>query len=763
MVTFDRSAFVAKFREEADEHLAKLNEGIIELEERPDDAELLDELFRVAHTLKGASRMVGILDVSEISHRLEDMLAAMRAGRLKAGDDVTDAVFEALDAIVFLSDAAVRDEAVEFDVEGLCERLAQIAARGEEEEPRKKKPATGEGKTRKKTPPTEQPEVTPSGSQDAKVTAQVAARPAEVKTGAATIRVKTDQVDKLLNLVGEMVIAQIKAEERLTEVKGLVDMAGKTCDVWHELRPGLAEIAQAAGPSGDELGTHVTVIDEATERMRQGVKTVAGAYADDTTRVSTVVRDLQEEGMQMRMLPVSTVFDGFPRAVRDMAKQYGKKIKLQVAGADTLLDKKVLEEINDPLIHIIRNSVDHGIESPDERKAAGKPVEGTIEMAAAHEGDHIVITVGDDGRGIDPANVRAAAIHRGVLAEAEAEALTDRQAMFLVFETGFSTSPILTEMSGRGVGLDVAKKFVVEKLKGSVNLESQVGAGTKVILTVPLTLAIIRALMVRTSDQTFALPTTSVEQTLAITVDDISKIQDRQAVRLRRRTIPIVHLDELLGLPQAPLREDGKMCVAVLGVSGQRIGLVVDELAGEQQIVIKSLGSHLKRVQNVAGATILGAGEIVVILHVPDLMTAARSVGAVKRKAAPAPEVARAAGRILIVEDSFTTRELERSIFEASGYEVEVALDGMDALAKLESASFDAVITDVQMPRMGGFELTAKLKSDERFASLPVVIVTSLEREEEKRKGIEVGADAYVTKSVFNQDSLLEIVERLTR
>jgi len=782
MVNFDRTAFIAKFREEADEHLARLNEGIIELEGDPNDADLLDELFRVAHTLKGASKMVGVLDVSEVAHKLEDLLAAMRGGRIEAGGDVSDIFFEALDAIVFLADAAVRDEKADYDVEQLCSRLEAVATRGRTEETRD--PAAAETNSRAekakrgreaeapiepdKAPveakkPAKEPDQEAGGNGQGDESEEKSKPPGRKKdVSAGTIRVKTAQVDKLLNLVGEIVISQIKSEEHLDGLKHLLSFASHVTEEWSELRPGLAEIAAAAGAQGDELRTRIAALDEATGEMRLKTKGVVSMYLEDTTRGGTVVRELQEEGMQLRMLPVGTVFNAFPRAVRDMARDFNKDIKLEIVGADTELDKKVLEEISDPLVHVVRNSVDHGIESPKERRAAGKPAEGTIRLAASQEGDHIVVTVTDDGRGIDPDRVRRAAVNRGMLSQAEADSLSDREALFLVFTTGFTTSQIITEMSGRGVGLDVVKQYIVEKLKGAVNVESEVGKGTKVILTLPLTLAIIRALLVECSGQTFALPTTSVEETLAVPIDRVMKVQGRQAIRLRRRTVPIVRLDQVLHLSPGEVESSGNLKIVILGLSGQRMGLVVDEFAGEQQIVIKSLGSHLKRVRNVAGATILGAGNVVIILLVPDLIESGRTMAGSGGELAARP-VTRGPGRILLVEDSFTTRELERSIFEASGYEVDVAVDGAEALAKLESSRFDLVVTDVQMPRIDGFELTAKIRGDERFSRLPVVIVTSLEREEEKRKGIEVGADAYVTKSVFNQDTLLEIVERLTR
>jgi len=505
------------------------------------------------------------------------------------------------------------------------------------------------------------------------------------------------------------------------------------------------------------------LFDELMTDQRRTLMTLAKDYADDTSRVSMVVADLQEQAMELRMLPVSTVFNTFPRAMRDLARQYKKDVDLVIEGGDTELDKKVLEEINDPLIHIMRNAVDHGIEPAEDRIAAGKPAKGTIRMAARQEGDHIVIEVSDDGRGIDPDAVRAAAVRKGYISEAEVKAMSDREAKYLIFEKGFSTSAIITEISGRGVGMDVVREFIVEKLKGSLDVHSTLGEGTTFRLTIPLTLAIIRALMLRVGDRVFALPTASVEETLRVEPSEIIKVEGREVIRRQRRTVPLVPLSEILSVP-AHGHEGVKIPIATIGFSGHRMGFIVDALVGEQQIVIKTLGSHLRKVENVAGVTILGAGEVVPILNVPDLMDNARH-RAGQRVGGQVVEKERTGPlKILICEDSFTTRELERSIFEAAGYEVEVAMDGAQGLAKLkEGLEVDAVVSDVQMPNMTGFELTRAIKNDPSLEEIPVIIVTSLERDEEKAEGIEAGADAYITKSVFNQDTLLDTVERLIR
>lgn len=739
MVKFDRSAFVAKFREEADDHLQKLNEGVITLEGDPDNVELINEMLRSAHTLKGSSNMVGLTEISEVAHRMEDIMVAIRDGQMKFTPTLSDPLFEALDAIVHMADKAVAGEKSDYDVAGLVARLSEIAP--------------SEGETRQVPRRAEQPdaELAAAAEAEAEVVEKRVGKPT-----ATTIRVRTAQVDRILNLVGEMVIAQIKAEDRVLTVKSLAARTSELLDTWLALKAGLV-----SGESDDEE-EDLPAMDSLVHEIKDLARSLASDYAEDTARMSAVVGDLQAAGMQIRMLPAATVFNAFPRAVHDMARAFKKEIKLDVVGADTELDKKILEEINDPLVHIVRNSVDHGIESPEEREAAGKPRQGTIRLVACQEGDQIQIRVEDDGKGIDPAKVREAAIRKGYLSGAEARAITDREAQYLIFETGFSTSQIITEISGRGVGLDVVRQFISEKLKGNIEVDSQIGGGTKMILTLPLTLAIIRALMVKSGGQTFALPTTAVEETHKVDPADIKKVEGREAIWLRDRSVPLVRLDTILGVERTLRPADEELSVVIVAISGQRMGFVVDELVGEQQIVIKTLGNHLRQVNNIAGATILGAGDVVLILHVPDLVQSARTLSGMRVPGRQGAEKKEGRRRVLIAEDSFTTRELERSIFEASGYVVETATDGVQALAKARESDFDVVVTDVQMPNMDGFELTRQIRNDERLQSMPVVIVTSLERDEEKKEGIDAGADAYITKSVFNQDTLIDTVERLT-
>lgn len=795
MVEFDRSAFIGKFQEEAQDLLQRLNEGVITLEGDPDNRELIDQMMRDAHTIKGSSRMVGLIEISDVAHWLENIMVRVRDKEMPYTPEMSDSFFEALDAIVYLTDNSGVNVEAAIDLEGLKHRLSEIAATGlvaggapatsaaKSETPaeptnpkrRAKKPAQPKtesvaGPEREAEAASEHDNVADEGDEDhesdefevAPGQPKRVQREGELKSKVqATIRIRTSQVDNLLNLISEVVISQIKSEQRVTDIRLTQSRINETWQAWSRIKSTFAALAREE--LMDAIGDDVNAVDALMSDSRRELSEYVKDYSEDVSRTSVVITDLQEQGMRLRMLPANTIFQAFPRAVRDLAKQFRKDIELVVEGGDTELDKKVLEEINDPLVHIMRNAVDHGIEDPETRRVLGKPATGTVHLGARQEGDRIVIEISDDGAGIDPEKVRQSAIRKGYITEAEAKSISDREAQYMIFEAGFSTAAIITEISGRGVGMDVVREFVVEKLKGSLDLDSVPGRGTTFKLTIPLTLAIIRALMLRVGGQVYALPTGSIEETLRVDPNEIIKVEGREVIRRQRRTIPLVRLSDILGVAPEPTAAK-KVPIATIGYSGHRMGFIVDAFVGEQQIVIKPLGNHLRKIDNVAGVTILGAGEVVPILNVPDLMANARTRSGQRVGLQSARVERQGTRKILICEDSFTTRELERSIFEAAGYEVETAVDGAMGLNKLKDGlAVDAVVTDVQMPNMTGFELTRAIKLDASLKEIPVIIVTSLEREEEKAEGIEAGADAYITKSVFNQDTLLDTVERLIR
>lgn len=772
MAEFDRTAFIGRFQEEAADILQRLNEDVIALEAEPDSATLIDRMLRDAHTLKGSSRMVGLVEISDIAHRLEDVMVAVRDGELAYIPDMSEHLFDALDTMVHLTEIAGTEEEPAVDLGVLQERLLALA--GGECEPRR----NGGGPTGAPgdVSVSDAPESSSGDECDCGAASEGAGSgdgsDAEACEGneeqlsakvKQTIRVNTNQLDSLLNLISEVVITQVKYEQRANALQRSGTGSEAAWQAWVALRHTLDNTSGDDRTDALRRAEAITTFERLLLAERGRHRALTDGLAEDISRGNAITSELQERGMGLRMLPVGTVFATFPRAMRELARSFGKDVDLVLEGGETELDKKVLEAINDPLIHIMRNAVDHGIESPEERVALGKPERGTIRVSARPEGDHIIIEVSDDGAGIDPERVRAAAVRRGYVTQTEADALSDRKALFLIFEKGFSTNAIITEVSGRGVGMDVVREYIVEKLKGDMNVFSTKGGGTTFRLTIPLTLAIIRALLMRVGDTVFVLPTTAIEETLLVGAEEIIKVEGREAIRRGQRTYPLISIADVLGItPGIP--DSPRLPVVAVGFSGERYAFSVDEFLGEQQIVIKTLGNHLHKVENVAGVTILGAGEIAPILNVPDLMASARRGG--RRGGSKTGQGGRrgAPRTVLICEDSFTTRELERSIFEAAGYRVEVASDGAEGLAQLrEGLRVDAVVTDVQMPRMSGFDLTRAIKNDPLLGDVPVIIVTSLERDEEKAEGIRAGADGYITKSVFNQDTLLDTVDRLIR
>jgi two-component system chemotaxis sensor kinase CheA len=511
---------------------------------------------------------------------------------------------------------------------------------------------------------------------------------------------------------------------------------------------------------------------EASNVLTEKAASIFVQQQDAASTMKMTTDKLQNQIMALRMLPISTVFDLFPRAVHDMAKMYNKKVNITITGSDTEVDKKMLEHIKDPLMHLLRNAIDHGIEPEPERKKQGKSAEGTIELSAWQEGDRVFIKVSDDGKGINPATTRKVAVQKGILSTEEAERLSDDEARHLIFQSGFSTSKIITDVSGRGVGVDVVRKNIEDNLGGQVILNSETHKGTVFTLILPLTLAVTPSVIIRLGHQMFAIPASSVLLGTRITASDIQSVEGKQAIRVIDSTVPLVRIAEVLRLPKqnglgfyadtSLIKETDKFHAIVIEYGHQKLAFLVDELIKEQDIIVKPLEKPLQKLKNIAGVTILEKGEIVPIIHVPELIESAK-------KALPSrsfdPSIhekeQKTQQKILIVEDSLTTRELEKSIMTSVGYFVETAVDGIDALNKIATSKPDLIITDIQMPRMDGFRMTEKLKQEAKYKDIPVVMVTALARDAEKKRGIELGADAYITKTDFDQSHLVDIIEQL--
>jgi two-component system chemotaxis sensor kinase CheA len=531
-------------------------------------------------------------------------------------------------------------------------------------------------------------------------------------------------------------------------------------------RPTADATAPALPGSRAEVSQLLEYVEASQDWLREAGSLAGGLarrYAQDALQISLAIDELEEEIKRIRMLPLNTITAPFGRMVRDLARAAGKEAFLEIEGGETELDRQVLEQIKDPLIHLLRNAIDHGIEPPEAREAAGKPRAGRVTLRAGQQGPSVVVQVDDDGTGLDLPGLRRALARRG---HPDAETLGEAELRDLILTARVSTSPIITDISGRGIGLSVVRRNV-EALQGRVEVRHEPGQGATFTLTLPLTLTSARGLLLRAAGQTFALPLNAVEVLLAVAPEDVSYVEGQQVIRYGDRPVALVRLDDVLELPRNPAaRPDRHLPVVV--IAGERtVAFAVDELRGEQEMVIKGLGRQLRRVVGLAGATVLGSGEVVLILSASDLVKLALR----SRQQRPIfePEAGAGAGelspprrRILVVDDSITTRTLEKNILEAAGYDVALATDGREALGLIASQGLpDLVVSDILMPHMNGFELTERLKGDDRTAGLPVILVSSLASPGDKVRGIEAGADAYIVKGQFDQTSLLETIEQL--
>ncbi len=743
---------MSTFKDEAEEHLEVINKQLLELEKNPsgETQELLQEVFREAHSLKGAARAVEATAVETCAHSIESMFAAAKRGELSLGPAEFDLLYEGLDFMTTALSAAVEGTPAPDQI-GLQRRLSSVLA----------KCATDQNSARVPAPEAKQAPIEPKPSQGP----GPETTPAPKKGGSAeeTVRVSTRKLDALMTHVEELLVSKIRTEQRVAELKSLRNSLQEWQKTWQKKRSAYDKLRREPREDNREIITFLGENQENLKYFWSHTNSLLQEFSKDSMRMSLITEELQEDIRRARMLPVASVFESFKRTVRDLARQQGKQVNLVICGTETELDKKLIEGIKDPLMHIIRNSVDHGIETPEIRVAAGKPAAGTIQLSASQQGNGIKIEVEDDGAGIDCEKIRAKAQAKGMISAQEARSLSDDDARLMIFQSGFSTATKVTSVSGRGVGLDVVKTNI-EKLNGLVTVTASPGGGTRISLSLPLTLSTSRVLLIEVSGETFAVPTTSVERIVRANAEDIFTVGDKNVIQIEGRSISLVGVSDVLELP-AKLKKGGssKLPVIVLGAAEKRVAFVVDSLVGEMEIVIKSLGKMLSRVRNVSGATVLGSGQVVMILNVADMIKSARGVS---YRSAASDRTATEAGTkksvaVLVVDDSITTRIMEKNILESAGYRVTMAQDGVEALETLKQQHFDLIVSDVDMPRMNGFELTTRVKESDELQELPVVLVTSLDSAADKAQGLECGADAYIVKHSFDQRDLLDTIKQL--
>ena len=700
----------ATFKVEAAEHLQAISTGLLELEKTAAPGAqlaIIETVFRAAHSLKGAARAINFTDIESLCQALEELFAAWKRRESVPNPSTLDGAHGILDM--------------------MTQALAATAA------------------TDRPTQPPQPPVVT--------------VRPAypALNVETETVRIAVSTLDERLLEAEEMLAAKGAGDQRVIELDVLAGQFAQWRKEWSRIQPRTRSVPDLAlADFLDWNQDYLRVLEEKVTALRRTAE-------QDRLLVGKLVDDLLTNSKKLLMLPLATQSALLSKLVRDLTRDQGKEADLTIRGEEITIDKRILEELKDPLIHLLRNCIDHGIETPEQRRLAGKPVRATITIAVAPvNGNQVEISVSDDGAGIDVAQVRAAAARRGLVVPDAAEQDGEAAALALVFETEVSTSPMITQLSGRGLGLAIVREKA-EKLGGRVGIESRRGAGTMIRMTVPLTLATFRGVLIECAQRLFIVPTVQVERVVRFKAQDVQTVEGRRTLVLNGRTVALVDLAEVLQLPsvsRATERPESTP-VLVLGTGEQRVAFAVDAVRDEREVLVKRLGKPLSRVRNIAGATILGSGELAPILNVPDLLKSARTAGGVRLAPAEPSAAVAAAKKILIVEDSITSRMLLKGILESAGYDVKTAVDGIDGFTALRAERFDGVVSDVEMPRMNGFDLTARIRADRVLARLPVVLVTALESREDRERGIDVGANAYLVKSSLDQSNLLEALRRL--
>jgi two-component system chemotaxis sensor kinase CheA len=759
------------FRVEAEEHVTAISSGLVKLERESSperQMEMIENVYREAHSLKGAARSVKLVKIEGACQSLEGLFARLKAKEVALSPELFDQLHQVVDNLGVLLSA----ESTETD------RVAESDPLQRSGTPNASSiTATSLGR-----PPALQ--FAESASSRASTIRQPENAPgsghfADQRQGLSeTLRVPAAKLDVLLRQAEELIPAKATAAQRVSELREISQALVSWETEWRKIRPHARALPSLVGAehrsNGRSLSSNghaatrsrtmkVTAFLDRNESALNSVKQKVAALTKhleyDRRALDRRVDDLVEDVKRVSMLPFSALLESFPKLVRDLSRDCGKEVELTIVGGEIEIDRRILEEMKDPLIHLVRNCIDHGIETPKYREEIGKPPRGTVRIAIfPKSADKVEIVVSDDGAGIDVQKVLAASVKLGLVSQQDGQEMDEQHTARLIFKSGVSTSPMITEISGRGLGLAIVHEKA-EKVGGAVSVETQLAVGTTFRLILPLTLARFRGILVRVGESLFVLPTRYVQRVLRVSRDEIKSAENRETIQLNGRAASVVRLSDVLEMSQTVTDADSKrkVPVLVLAWAGEQIGFFVDEILDEQEVLVKSLGKQLPHVRNIAGATVLGTGKVLPVLNVADLMHSAIKIAPVSA----ACETTEAPKSILVAEDSITSRTLLKNILEIAGYKVKTAIDGAEALAVLATENFDLVVSDVEMPRMSGFDLTVRIRADKRLALLPVVLVTALDSRQDREHGADVGASAYIVKSSFDQGNLLEVVRRL--
>jgi len=734
------------FRVETENQSLVLTEGLLAIEREPKAEKNLESLMRAAHSIKGAARIIGLDSAVKVAHQMEDCFVAAQAGQIVLGVADVDVLLRGVDMLTRISnlqedEVGAWSDAQAEEINALVESIAAVLSGKSENE------ASVDDAPKEK-------DSEPSGSR-----AEQAPSPAtnsHDEPAERTLRLSSEHLDRMLALSSEM---QVEWQWLRPHSDSMMHLRRRLMEVESMLTNLEGSVMEGSARADSNSG-----IGGVRSKMADCIELIASQQNSldlHTRSITSLSHRLYHQTIASRMQPFSDGVKGLRRMVRDMARDLGKQAGLKISGLDTSVDRDILEKIGSPLNHLIRNAIDHGIEMPDERRNLGKPEEGTIHIEAVHQAGMLRIVVSDDGRGLDLDALRQKVVQGGHASQDMVDRMTEAELMSFLYLPKFTMKKEVTEISGRGVGLDVVANMLRE-VHGTISSSTRKSGGMCFELRLPITLSLIRALLVEIGGEPFAFPLVNVERTLKCKLDDVERIEGRQYITLDEQQIGLVSAREVLGLPQAPASDIYP--VIVLGPMEGRYGLIVDALIGESDLVEKALHPRLGKVQDISATAVTQDGSPLLIFDVNDLLRSiAKLVGAGKlgRVGQLASSSNVAVKRILVVDDSITVREVERKLLASRGYEVEVAVDGMDGLNSARSGNFDLVISDVDMPRMDGIEFVSQLKRDAHLRDIPVVIVSYKESDEDRMRGLEAGADAYLTKSSFHDETLLDTVSGL--
>lgn len=750
------------FRMEADERLAVLSQGLVGLEASASGA-AIEPLMRAAHSLKGAARVVGLDVAVQVAHAMEDVLVAAQKGTIALPPAAIDTLLRGVDFLTEIAQVAEADQDA-WRTAHAEETAALLAALADAEAGKLAEISTPAPEPAKPAPEPAKPEPDPPAPPDPSAIAQeearakaVAATLAPAEKADRVVRVTAESLSRLMGLAGESLVRARRFRPYLDSLMSLRERQTGLLETLQRLEEGLsagqdAAAAQAmAAKARDQAARCHQELDENLEAIEE----FARGGEDISSR-------LHHEVLASRMRPLADGVRGFPRLVRDLAKQMGKQARFEVVGETTGVDRDILDGLDAPLNHLIRNAVDHGLETPDERVAAGKNPVGLVQLEARHRAGMLQIILKDDGRGIDLERLREKVVDRGHATRAMASRLTDAELLDFLFLPGFTTRGAVSETSGRGVGLDVVR-IMVQGVRGNVRVSSKLGEGTRFILQLPLALSILRALLVEIGGEPYAFPLNRIDRIAMVQRDELIDLEGKPHMMVDDQPVGVVEGAKVLEL-NAPARETGPLPVVVASDRGHRFGVVVDAFLGERDLRVAPLDPRLGRVPNLNSTAILEDGWPALVIDVEDMVRSidnllgGRRLRGLAAEAVPTGAEARPMKRVLVVDDSITVRELERQLLENSGYDVDVAVDGVDGWNAVRSGRYDLVVSDIDMPRMDGIELVANIKDDSQLQSIPVIIVSYKDREEDRIRGLDAGANVYLTKSSFHDQTFLDAV-----